>query len=372
MTTSPGELCLAGNEKVASQLAALSDLPVPYLVREKHGACAPEDPWSSLKSIAAESAQGRVPQEAYRQVRQRFAGAFGRVSEVELVGTQLTFCMKEVDLCFRQKENDKPDTEEVEIDPHLVLRTRFEWGVLEAAGGHPFVVTMYDAFLSPCSTFFCFVLDQAAEDMNELLARSPNFHLPEATAKFLAAEIVVALEHLHESGFVWRDLKLENVLIQRSGHVALADFDLAGAWPPDAEEIIHGGPAKGTVDYASPEVVHGQLHSPASDWWAFGVLMYEMLYGKRPFASISQDRTFFNITQRDLELPSEPQVSVEAQRLMKDLLRRTGKTCDPSKRLGGGGAEEVKLHEFFQGINFDTLHTQDARPYFSYLDNAAH
>eukprot|EP00238_Polyblepharides_amylifera_P003190 CAMPEP_0196590720 /NCGR_PEP_ID=MMETSP1081-20130531/67361_1 /TAXON_ID=36882 /ORGANISM="Pyramimonas amylifera, Strain CCMP720" /LENGTH=362 /DNA_ID=CAMNT_0041913895 /DNA_START=149 /DNA_END=1237 /DNA_ORIENTATION=- len=340
----------------------------------------PDAPRSNQWNCILEAArrQGTLGITDYEKIGIIQEGSFGSVHRVAM-GVE-HFAMKQVDLCaplvilggslpppcLREEEEEEGGQK---INPVLVHRAGMEWVVLQTTAPHPFMLPVYDAFLSGRS--FCIVTDEAVEDLNELLARSPGGHLEEQLVRVWGAQIIFALKHIHDKGFVWRDLKLENILVQRSGHIALTDFDLAMSWPLDQSAgWVEGGEAAtgmfGTLDYLAPEVIQGQPHSPAADCWAFGVLMYEMLFGKRPFAAWSQERTFYNITTRSLELPETPKVSDEARNLLRELLRRSGyPEFDPLQRLGGLGVDDIKKHLFFQSIDFDDLHNIDTSKLYS-------
>jgi serine/threonine protein kinase len=170
-------------------------------------------------------------------------------------------------------------------------------------------------------------------------------------------------------------LKLENILIQKSGHIALSDFDLADYWPPQPPDLVPPCTTKrmfGTIEYAAPEVIEGGQHTPAADWWAFGVLLYELLFGKQPYASWSQERTVHNIKHAALQLPADPLVSDDARSLISSLLRRAAAegragTHDSTKRLG---VKEIKRHPFFAGIDWANVWTADAEGYYRNLEPA--
>jgi serine/threonine protein kinase len=177
------------------------------------------------------------------------------------------------------------------------------------------------------------------------------------------------------SGIIYRDLKPENILLHRDGHISLTDFDLSCLTscrpqvflPEDADEkkgrkngsypIFFAEPMRasnsfvGTEEYIAPEIITGAGHTSAVDWWALGILLYEMLYGYTPFRGKTRQRTFANILHKDIRFPASISVSLAARQLMYRLLHR-----DPANRLGSyEGANEIKGHPFFRGINWPLI-----------------
>ncbi|KAM7497238.1 hypothetical protein LguiA_021652 [Lonicera macranthoides] len=152
-------------------------------------------------------------------------------------------------------------------------------------------------------------------------------------------------------GIVYRDLKPENVLIQDSGHVTLTDFDLSRMSFSSGER---SNSFVGTEEYVSPEVVRGDGHEFAVDWWALGILSYEMLYGHTPFRGKNRKETFRRILMMPPEFIGRPSALTD---LIGKLLEK-----DPTRRLGyRRGACEIKEHEFFKGLRWDLL-TEVSRP----------
>jgi len=174
---------------------------------------------------------------------------------------------------------------------------------------------------------------------------------PENRVKFYAAEIVCAMAHLHSLQIVYRDLKPENILIDMEGHICITDFGLSKEINP--EEGTHT--FCGTPEYLAPEVLKGQGHGTAVDWWSLGTLIYEMLTGLPPFYSQNINIMYQKILNGELRFP--PYVSQDAQALLDGLLTR-----DVDKRLGSGNSEDVKKHPFFKDIDWEKLEKKEVDP----------
>lgn len=263
---------------------------------------------------------------------------------------------------------------------------------------HPFLPTLY-AHLE-VSHYTCLLIDYCPNgDLHSLLHKQPGNRLPVESVRFYAAEVLVALEYLHAFGIVYRDLKPENILIREDGHIMLSDFDLCfnADVVPKLENRTHGyklGSTKnlsrncfgdrssaeevvtefvaepttafsrscvGTHEYLAPELVSGNGHGNGVDWWAFGILVYEMLYGTTPFKGKSKESTLRNIASstRGASLKREEDDKaemVEAKDLIEKLLVK-----DPRRRLGcGRGATDIKRHPFFNGIKWPLIRTYRA------------
>ncbi|MBN3286518.1 AKT2 kinase, partial [Polyodon spathula] len=190
-----------------------------------------------------------------------------------------------------------------------------------------------------------------------LVALSPSvqlfFHLSrdrvftEERARFYGAEIVSALEYLHSRNVVYRDLKLENLMLDKDGHIKITDFGLC------KEGITDGATMKtfcGTPEYLAPEVLEDNDYGRAVDWWGLGVVMYEMMCGRLPFYNQDHERLFELILMEEIRFPRN--LSPEARALLAGLLKK-----DPKQRLGGGpdDAKDVMTHKFFTAINWQDV-----------------
>lgn len=245
--------------------------------------------------------------------------------------------------------------------------TRTERQVLEAVRECPFLVTLHYAFQTDAKLHL--ILDYVAggELFTHLYQRE---HFNESEVRIYIAEIILALEQLHKLGIIYRDIKLENILLDAEGHIVLTDFGLS-------KEFV-GGESRaysfcGTIEYMAPEVVRSgsQGHDIAVDWWSVGVLTYELLTGASPFTVEGEKNTQHEITKRIVRCsyPLPPDVSPEVQDFIRKLLVK-----DPRRRLGGGegDAEELKRHSFFQNLNWEAVARREVpAPFVPQLSHAA-
>nr|AML76909.1 putative LOV domain-containing protein [Prumnopitys andina] len=312
--------------------------------------------WAAIKKIQEMGEQ--LDLKHFKPIRPLGCGDTGSVHLVELCGTGELFAMKAMD-------------KTVMLNRNKVHRACMERQIIEMMD-HPFLPTLYASFQT--KTHVCLITDFAAGgELFWLLDRQPKKAIREDAVRFYAAEVVVALEYLHCQGVVYRDLKPENVLIQRNGHILLTDFDLSflspckpqlvkpitipkrrGKVKKDPPPVFIAEPALasnsfvGTEEYIAPEIITSTGHSSAVDWWALGILLYEMLYGRTPFRGKNRQKTFANILHKDLTFSSSIPASLTVRQLIHALLHR-----DPANRLGSNkGAIEIKQHPFFHGIHW--------------------
>jgi serine/threonine protein kinase len=169
----------------------------------------------------------------------------------------------------------------------------------------------------------------------------------EQRARVYAAEMVNALGYLHKQGVIYRDLKPENVLLDRKGHIRITDFGLSKQ-NMGPFELTHS--FCGTPEYLAPEIIKGTGHSRGADWWSLGALLYEMLCGRPPHYARDRQQMLRDIVEK--EIPMKTYFSEEATSLLKVLLER-----DPKKRIGYSerDCEEIQEHPFFKSVNWDDV-----------------
>lgn len=222
---------------------------------------------------------------------------------------------------------------------------------------HPFIATLRFAFQTPSHLCMGFDYYSGGDLFHHLALRET---LPVAHVAFYAAEIVLALEFLHQKRIVYRDLKPENILLDPQGHLRLSDFGLS-------RKDVRGNSIRsfvGTSEYLAPEMIQKIQYGQAVDWWALGILIYEMLHGKPPFYHKNRSKMF----QRILNDPVQSHSSFPepARAICREFLRKK-----PVERLGSAGTYEIKTHPFFASIDWKRLeHKQLAVPFVPNIRHA--
>uniref|UniRef100_H3B2B3 Rho-associated protein kinase 1 n=1 Tax=Latimeria chalumnae TaxID=7897 RepID=H3B2B3_LATCH len=211
-----------------------------------------------------------------------------------------------------------------------------------AFANSPWVVQLFYAFQD--DRYLYMVMEyMPGGDLVNLMS---NYDMPEKWARFYTAEVVLALDAIHSMGFIHRDVKPDNMLLDKSGHLKLADFGTC--MKMNKEGMVRCDTAVGTPDYISPEVLKSQggdgYYGRECDWWSVGVFLYEMLVGDTPFYADSLVGTYSKIMnhKNSLTFPDDSEISKEAKNLICAFL------TDREVRLGRNGVEEIKRHPFFR------------------------
>jgi len=315
-------------------------------------------PNQPVDELLLHGSKNRVSIEDFEIINRISSGAYGKV--------YLARKKKTRDL-FAVKVQNKSDLLRKNMVDNVIAERRILSNVKT-----PFVVKLYYAFQSDKALFL--VMEYCpGGDVATLLHNLGAFDTD--MTRVYAAETVLSLESLHKMSYIHRDLKPDNLLVNEKGHLLLTDFGLSSigvldeqsqqtpaasarsgassigmASPPMNPQQVHDEKPRivGTPDYLAPEMLLGTGHGPEVDWWALGVMIYEFLTGVPPFNADTPEDIFDRILRRDLIWPEE--MEPEARDIIDKLLNP-----DASQRLGHKGADEVKAHPFFAGINWDTL-----------------
>lgn len=226
-----------------------------------------------------------------------------------------------------------------------IERTRTERKVLSAVN-HPFIMKLHYAFQTEDKLYL--VLDYCpGGELFFHLSRCRRF--PERVARFYAAELLLAVAHVHKHSIVYRDLKPENILLDADGHVKLGDFGLAKAGITSPVEGAHS--MCGTPEYMAPEVLSQQGHGFCVDYWGLGMLTYEMMTGLPPWYTTDRQKLFRRLKSAPLDIPNF--FSPAAADCVAALLER-----NPRRRLGVAGVRSAMEHEFFRNISWRSLYAR--------------
>eukprot|EP01119_Soliformovum_irregulare_P011526 TRINITY_DN2903_c0_g1_i1.p1 TRINITY_DN2903_c0_g1~~TRINITY_DN2903_c0_g1_i1.p1 ORF type:complete len:620 (+),score=156.83 TRINITY_DN2903_c0_g1_i1:1947-3806(+) len=264
-------------------------------------------------------------------------GNFGKVLQVRQKGTHQIFAMKVLD------KQSIIDNEELE-------HTMSEKNILQTLV-HPFLVQLYFAFQSIDKLFL--VMDFInGGDMFYHLQRERSF--PPARAQFYVAQIVCGLEYLHSAGIIYRDLKAENLILNDDGYIIMTDFGISkqGLTDVDSKATTFCG----TPEYLAPEILGTNGYTKAVDWWALGILLYEMLTGNPPFYAQNVQMMYSRIVNAQLTFPANhSSFDSDTKSMCIGLLQR-----DPNDRFTDPA--KIKAHPYFKNIDFDKMLQKQLKP----------
>ncbi|XP_051560431.1 serine/threonine-protein kinase N1-like isoform X1 [Myxocyprinus asiaticus] len=300
----------------------------------------PERP-NRTQSLSSKQKKTALSLQDFRLIAVLGRGHFGKVLLAEYKKSGSMYAIKAL------KKGDIVARDEVES---LMCEKRIFDTVNSAR--HPFLVNLFACFQTP--EHVCFVMEYTAG--GDLMMHIHADVFTESRAVFYAACVVLGLEFLHDNKIVYRDLKLDNLLLDTEGYVKIADFGLC------KEGMGYGDRTStfcGTPEFLAPEVLTDTSYTRAVDWWGLGVLVYEMLVGESPFPGDDEEEVFDSIVNDEVRYPRF--LSSEAIGIMRRLLRR-----NPERRLGSSekDAEDVKKQPFFRNMDWEALLLRKLPPPF--------
>ncbi|KAF7158422.1 hypothetical protein CNMCM5623_003425 [Aspergillus felis] len=268
-------------------------------------------------------------------------GNFGKVMLAETKSTKKLYAIKVLKKEFII-ENDEVESTKSEKRVFLIANKE----------RHPFLLNLHACFQTETRVYF--VMEYISGGDLMLHIQRGQFGLKRA--QFYAAEVLLALKYFHENGVIYRDLKLDNILLTLDGHIKIADYGLC------KENMWYGSTTStfcGTPEFMAPEILLDKKYGRAVDWWAFGVLIYQMLLQQSPFRGEDEDEIY------DAILADEPLYPIHMPRDSVSILQKL-LTREPELRLGSGptDAQEVMSHAFFRNINWDDIYHKRVPPPF--------
>lgn len=295
------------------------------------------DPTAPVTVVASDE---KVSSDDFTYLKVLGKGSFGKVMMAQHKKSQKFFAIKALKKDVLLEDND--------LECALAERS-----VLMKTSRHPFLTAMHSCFQTEDRLYFVMEMVTGGD---LLFAIQQVRRFTEDRARFYSAEIVLALDFLHRQGILYRDLKLDNVMLAGDGHVKVADFGMC------KEDIFGDTKAHtfcGTPDYLAPEILMEEPYDAGVDWWALGVLTYEMTVGQPPFLGKSEEELFAAIMKKKVLFP--PWSSSEAISIINGFTNK-----DQTGRLGHGadGVQSIKSHPFFAPIDWVKLENMEIEPPF--------
>lgn len=272
-------------------------------------------------------------------------GSFGKVFLVEKKDSKEVYAMKSL-------------RKDVILDYDQVESTKLEKEILMQAD-HPFLVGMHYVFQTEPKIFFVMRFVRGGELFMHLRNAT---RFPEERAKFYAVQVALAIGHLHKKHIIYRDLKPENILMDEDGYICLTDFGLAKILTDNAQAFSFCG----TPEYLAPEILNEKGHTFPVDWWALGILTYEMIVGFPPFYTGNSNnlKMYELIKKKPVYFPDPARHKIKMSDECKDFITKLLEK-DPVNRLGTKeGIDEIMRHPFLADLKIDELVNKHIEPPF--------
>ena len=325
----------------------------------------------------SEDQKDKIKQEIYNQevTKYRKAREKQSIRDYESISIIGRGAFGEVHVCREKKTGQivavKKIKKDVLIIKNQVIHVRNEQLFMSRVKS-PWIVELKASFQEDDFLYLVMEYLPGGDFMNLLIKKDI---LTEEEARFYTAELILSIESIHKLDCIHRDIKPDNVLIDKTGHIKLSDFGLAKVSDKifeKKEEIEDFEPNShqknyscvGTAYYVAPEVLKKKGYGPEIDWWSVGVIFFEMLVGYAPFCSKETSEVCYKVLnwKKYLKIPSKVKISEEAEDLICKLINNS------NERLGLKGADEIKKHPFFKSIDWNNIRKTKA-PFIPKLKN---
>lgn len=353
----------------------------------------------NLEEEDQETAQELLKRREVAVWRQRRAKI--KVSDFDSVAIIGKGAFGEVRLC-REREGDcslvaiKKMKKEEMIKKNQLKHVIAEREIL-AQADNPWIVDLYSSFTDIENLYLVMEYLPGGDLMNQLIKRDI---FTEEETRFYMVELVLAIDSVHQLNYIHRDIKPDNILLDKEGHVKLSDFGLCkyyensrhlqDLWEQELNRrVTHEGSKErkkrestrkrmlqhrarkkvysmvGTIDYIAPEVFGKKGYTESVDWWSLGTIMFEMMVGYPPFVASDAAKTCHKIIQweKNFDIPEDVELSPCSEDLIRALINH------PEKRLGAKGVDEIKSHPFFRGVQWEGYRKRERAPHKPNLKN---
>ena len=325
----------------------------------------------------SEEQKDKIKQEIYNQevTKYRKAREKQSIRDYESLSIIGRGAFGEVHVCREKKTGQivavKKIRKDILILKNQVIHVRNEQLFMSRVKS-PWIVELKASFQEDDYLYLVMEYLPGGDFMNLLIKKDI---LSEDEARFYTAELILAIESIHKLDCIHRDIKPDNVLIDKTGHIKLSDFGLAKVsdkifekkekiedFEPNSHQKNYS--CVGTAYYVAPEVLKKKGYGPEVDWWSVGVIFFEMLVGYAPFCSKETSEVCYKVLnwKKYLKIPSKVKISEEAEDLICKLINNS------NERLGLNGAEEIKIHPFFKGIDWENIRNTKS-PFIPELKN---
>ena len=296
------------------------------------------EPLINGSEISDSSNQSKLCEKDFTKIRLIGRGSYGNVYLVRYIKNNHVYAMKVYSKSDLREKNQEDNTKS---ERNLQTQINF-----------PFIVSVKFAFQTESKLFLVQEFIQGGDLFNQIHS-NPKFSTEKT--RFYSAEIIIAIEYLHNNNMIYRDLKPENILIGLDGHIKITDFGLSKKY----NKIEKAFTICGTLQYIAPEILEGSGYNESVDWWSLGVIMFEMITSKLPFRIKQDSQPNPDIYKKNIIYPTW--MDETAKDLINKLLN-----INPLLRIGSGinGCDDIKKHEFFKDIDWNKALNKKLKPPF--------